>query len=229
MADKDLFKKIRDKAWLTISLALASSGREFPKTQNSKKITIAYSSLSDKERNYNLNIKGPDSLDHREGNIKKRHIYTSNPSRVAFLEKTVKKLTPQYMDVNNPSFNPKLMQAHYLLALQHKKDGDNSLAEQHFKEANHELNAGLLKEKQKRDNTYFLPSKGTNSFRAQDERLKQLEFYEKKVNAVANEIYSNDLVGFLTATCRLTMFELKPKSDISSKINNFYLSSDDKK
>ena len=141
-------------------------------------------------------------------NFKKENTDEKNiDSRSVFLENCVEKLMSQHSGKDDSSFNPKLMQANYLLALHYEKEGIKSLAQVYFNVANSEFDKALLEEKRIRIEERSL--KNDASFENQNQRLKRLEFYEGKLNAVADKIYSNDFMGLSIAKYRNLMSEFK--------------------
>ena len=142
-------------------------------------------------------------LEKIENFSEKNQEHPNNTSRIASLQKTFEKIMTSYNVASEPSFNPKLMKVHYLLALLYKKEGNEDYAKYHFNRAGSELNVGIIEEKQRRNNAYFVEG-DTTFFDRQDARLKQLEFYEKKLNGVARKVYLDDLEGAVRDNFRVS-------------------------
>ena len=123
------------------------------------------------------------------------------------LERIVRERTPQYVSINEPRYDEKLMKTHYLLAKLYEREGNTSEAHDHLRQAEHEFFSMCEVETQKQQ--YI--SGGLEEFRKfiEQERKteKRLEHYRGKLLGIANEI------GYNATTLLLTPTSSSPRKD----------------
>lgn len=108
------------------------------------------------------------------------------------LEIVVQKRTPQYTKFNNPSFDEKLMKAHYLLAEIYASQGNSGEARSHLKEAEYEFINMCRVETQKSKDKYFSGKEGFRKLKEEERKTeKRLESYKGKLFDVADKIGYN--------------------------------------
>jgi len=115
------------------------------------------------------------------------------------LERIVEKRTPQYISINRPEADEKLMKAHLLLAKIYGNDGHKQEAKKHLIEARMEFSHLCSMESNK--NQYITNSKeGWEKFQAQERATdKKLRNYQHRIADTAQKIglESSDLFDFL--------------------------------
>ena len=159
-----------------------------------------------------------------------KHTYTppNNSSRLKFLQNTIDNLNAKNLynfrdGSTNLNANPKLIQAHYLSALQHHREGDTHLAETHLEKANDILSKMIRSSNDIQAKNEILGQK-IYIYDTPSEQEKLLKFYEQKLDSAINEIYGeNSLTAKIKYTRPINLKEVSNSlSDINDTINTYF-------
>ena len=112
----------------------------------------------------------------------------TKPSRKQVLEATVQERTPQYISLNNPQYDAKLMEAHLELATIYDAEGNVEQAHSNFRAAEHEFFNMSRVETQKPK--YIMGGKeGFQRFQEQKDAIKRrLGDYKTRLVETADKI-----------------------------------------
>ena len=130
--------------------------------------------------------------------------------RKEVLKATVKEITPQYINLNNPKYNVKLIETHLELATIYDAEGDKGQAHSHFRAAENEFSNMSRVESRKPE--YFVGTKeGFQRFKEQKGAVeKRLEDYKTRLVKTADKIGYDimNLISISTGTPKKCLAEI---------------------
>ncbi len=139
----------------------------------------------------------------------------TKPSRKQVLEAIVQQRTPHYVSLNNPQYDPELMEAHLELATIYRADGEIGQAHSHFRAAENEF-ANMCRVETQQPQYIMDGKEGFQRFREQKRATeRRLEGFKAGLVQTAYKIgYDPTSLMFIPTTDN-------PKSNLVEKIRDY--------